>query len=156
MLHYNTSQLPNARLLAPHHIPCFSYTGTALGYLYFILPFSSSVITVNYLPARLQCSLQGDLSASNSRSSTTQQELSTTLEQLKTLQAELAAFQQKISSLQEELSIAQKQVVQAQAEAKAAKDAAQATADQGSTCKRTLSKVGGSSGCAEHGACVFL
>jgi septation ring formation regulator EzrA len=86
--------------------------------------------------------LQADLAASGSKSSSTQQELSASLEQLKTLQSELASFQGKISSLQEELTTARSQLAAAQAEAKAAKDAAQSHENQGSTCKRTLNKVG--------------
>jgi predicted nucleic acid-binding Zn-ribbon protein len=96
--------------------------------------------------------LQADLAASGSKLGATQQELSTSLEQLKTLQSELAAFQGKISGLQEELTTARNQLAAAQADAKAAKDAAQAHENQGSTCKRTLNKVG----CMTVGYCLSL
>uniref|UniRef100_A0A383WHX5 Uncharacterized protein n=1 Tax=Tetradesmus obliquus TaxID=3088 RepID=A0A383WHX5_TETOB len=85
--------------------------------------------------------LKGDLSASNSKGSSTQQELATKVEQYNALQAELVSFQQQVASLQEKLSAEKSKAAQAQAEADAAKQSAAAVADQGSSCKRTLSKV---------------
>lgn len=64
------------------------------------------------------------------------------MEQYNALQAELVSFQQQVASLQEKLSAEKSKAAQAQAEADAAKQSAAAVADQGSSCKRTLNKVG--------------